>query len=391
MAISAQGFGLPYPTAPFPTTVTSGNVPQLNGTNIISLGGGGTVIVNSGYVIIDPGQYSFVQEFDPIMQMWSLWATSDQNGQTYLNSDGFNFRVVNPTGCTVGVNVTNGGAGYVAGTPPAVTFSSGGAIATAIVGGALGTITLFSSSSLTVTSGAGANFTYAPIVSIQAPPQGGVPATAIANLSGTQLNNGSPFTIVNQGAGYVSPPLIQIIPNPADPSTTIRPASAVATLTGATSVTAVLVTNYGNGALGGVPLCTIAAPTAGTQATGQAIVALSTTAFAITQGGSGYGTSPTTVMSVGGLQSGGAFTNPNIQTGIYLPRPAQYLAQVSTGASGGSVTASGQLIVDGGIFQNAAVGFVATQNGGVTTGATGTFTFGANTDTVTIQPIGGNG
>lgn len=391
MAINAQGFGLPYPTAPFPLTVTTANVPQVNGTNTISLAPGGTALVNAGYMMVDPGQYCFIQEFDPIMNMWALWATADQFGPCFLNSDGFNFRVVNPTGCVVGVNVNNGGAGYLASAPPAVTFSSGGAIATAIVGGAIGAITLFSSSSLTVTSGAGGNFTYAPIVSIQAPPVGGVPATAVANLSGTQLNGGTPFTITNQGAGYLTAPVVQIIANPADPSTTIRPASVIATLTGATSVTAVLVTNYGNGALGGVPLCTIAAPAAGTQATGQAIPALSVTAFAITQGGSGYGTSPTTVSTVGGLQSGGAFTNPAIQTGLYFPRPGMFLAQVSGGASGGSVTASGQLIMDGGVFQNAAVGFVATNNGAVTTAATGTFTFGGNNDTITIQAIGGNG
>ncbi len=389
--INAQGFGLPYPGVPFPTTVTSANTPQVNGTNKISLAGGGVAIINAGWQSVDPGTYCFIQEFDPILQAWNFLCTADQGALNYINSDGFNFRVVNPTGCVVGVNVTNGGAGYVVGSPPAVTFSSGGAIATAIVGGALGAITLFSSSSLTVTSGAGGNFTYAPIVSIQAPPPGGVPATAVANLSGTQLNGGTPFTIINQGAGYLTAPAVQIIPNPADPATNIRPASVLASLTGATSVTAVLVTNYGNGSLGGVPLCTIAAPTAGTQATAQALPALSTTAFAITQGGSGYGTSPTSVYSVGGYQSGGAFTNPSIQTGIYRPRPAQYLGQVSGGASGGSVTASGQLQIDGGIFMNAAVGFVAVNNGAAATGATGTFTFGPNNDTVVIQSIGGNG
>lgn len=389
--VNAQGFGLPYPGTPFPVGVTSLNVPQVNGTNTISLGGGGMALINSGWQMVSPGQYSFIQIFDPIMQMWAFWSASDNGSPSYVNSDGFNFRLVNPTGCVIGVNVNNGGAGYVQGTPPAVTFSSGGAVAVAVVGGALGAITLFSSSSLTVTSGAGANFTYPPIVSIQAPPAGGVPATAVAILSGTQLNGVTPVTITNQGAGYITAPVVQIIANPADPATNIRAASVLATLTGATSVTAVMVTNYGNGTLGGVPLCTIAAPTAGTQATAQAIPALSTTAFTITQGGSGYGTSPTTVYSVGGLLSGGAFTNPRIQTGIFSVRPAQYLGQVSGGASGGSVTASGQLQVDGGILQNTAVGFVAISNGGVTTGTTGTFTFGPNNDTVTIQSIGGNG
>lgn len=384
--INSQGQGLPYPSTPFPVTVSSLNNPQINGTNEITLPPGGTVIVPAGYQVVDPGQYSWVQFVDPVSNIWRGFATDNPRGLQYVNSDGFNFRVANPTGCVVGLHLTGGGAGYTAATPPAVSFSSGGALATAVVGGALGALTITALGSLTVTSGAGSNFTYQPIVSISAPPVGGVQAAAVATISGGALNG---FTITQQGAGYTTAPTVRVIPNPADPATNITAANVVATLTGSTSVTAILVTNYGNGVLGGVPAATIAAPTAGTTATGVPIVALSATAFAITQGGSGYG-NPTLITTAGGQFSGGAFTNPFIDTALYLPRPATFQAQVSTGGSGGSVTASGAQLIDGGLFQNAP-SFLPFTSGPITTAATGTFTLGGQNDTVMVQSIGGNG
>lgn len=386
MGINAQGFGLPLPQAPFPVTITSQGLPQWNGTNKISLQGGGSVLIPPGRKAIDLGTYSVLQYLDPVTNIWSPFGTDDQNGHRYVNSDGFNFRVVNPTGCVVAVLLTNGGTGYTTTTAPAVSFSSGGALATAIVGGAIGAIVLSPLSTLTVTSGAGGNFTYAPIVNIAAPPQGGIQATAVANLSGTQLNAGAPFTITNQGAGYAFAPAVTIIQNPADPSTTIRQANVVASLTGATSVTGVLVTNYGNGVLQGVPSVTIAAPTAGVQAAGTAICALAITSAAAATIGSNYGSA--FINTYGGITAGTpAYTNPDTQTNMYQPRQAQFSAALASGNLG-TIT-----VLDGGIFQTAPSTTVLGPgiNPAQIVGpyATVTLGMGAYADTVTCQDIAG--
>lgn len=81
------------------------------------------------------------------------------------------------------IAVTNGGSGYVAATPPAVTISGGGgsgATATAIVvGGVVTGIKITSRGSLTT---AGPYFTSVPTVTIAAP-SSGVTATAVATIT----------------------------------------------------------------------------------------------------------------------------------------------------------------------------------------------------------------
>lgn len=393
MAINQQGVGLPYPSTTFPTTVGVPPFPGFNRTNQLSLAPGGCSTIPPGYFMVDPGKFSVVQALDPITNTWKMFGTTDQKAPLFVNSDGFNFRVINPLGCVVGVLLTASGAGYTAGSPPAVTFSSGGAVGSAIVGGAIGTLSV-SYVTGTVTSGAGANYTFEPTVSIAAPPVGGIQATAVANLSGTQINPGNPFTLTNQGAGYPAAPAVTIVPHPFDPNLgTIINATAVSTLTGATSVTGVLVTNYGNGNLGGVPLVTIAAPTAGTQATGTAIVALTIMSASVTAAGSNYGAG-TFIQTTGGYVAGtAAYTNPATQIETFYPRNVQIPLTLTSG----NITAAANPIQDGGIFQTAptlvVVGSPA-NNGGipnVITGAAVTANMGAVNDTVMAVNIGGNG
>lgn len=72
----------------------------------------------------------------------------------------------NNTGRVISVNVTNQGSGYV--TPPTVSFSSGAATATAVLGtgSSAGKVV-----SVTITNG-GTGYTTAPIVTFSAPPSG---------------------------------------------------------------------------------------------------------------------------------------------------------------------------------------------------------------------------
>ncbi len=389
MAISQQGVGLPFPSATYPVTVGTPPYPANNRTNQVSLAPGGAITLAPGYYQVDTGKYSVLQELDPVTLTWKSFGTRDQKAPLFVNSDGFNFRIVNPLGCVVGVLLTAGGAGYT--TAPAVSFSSGGAVATAIVGGAIGAINL-SYVTGSVTSGAGSGYTYEPTVSISAPPAGGIQATAIANLSGTTLNTATPFTIINQGAGYTSAPTVVITPHPSDPNIgSIIGATAVATTTGATSVTGVLVTNYGNGNLAGVPAVTIAAPAAGTQATGTAIVALTITSAAPTGTsiGSGYGAN-TYIQTTGGVVGGtAAYTNPETQADMYYPRHVQIpLTLVS-----GTIIGAANPIYDGGIFQ--AVPNTTVVGSPIPTvtlvGGLVTVTMGAANDTVTVVNVGGNG
>lgn len=392
MAINQQGVGLPYPSTTFPVTVGSPPYPSFNRTNTVSLQPGGAAFLPPGYLMVDPGKYSIIQTLDPVTAAWKQFGLSDQRGAKLVNSDGFNFRVINPLGCVVGVNITEGGSGYSAATPPAVSFSSGGALATAIVGGAVGTLAL-SYVTGSVTSGAGANYTYPPTVSIAAPPVGGIQATAVANLSGSQLNAGNPFTIINQGAGYdAGVPAVTLVPHPLDPNLgTIINATAVSTLTGGTSVTGILMSSYGNGTLAGVPAVTIAAPSAGTQATGTAVVALTITSAAATGTsiGSGYGAN-TYIQTTGGVVGGTpAFTNPDTSTDIFYPRQVQIpLTLVS-----GTIIGAANPIRDGGVFQ--AVPNTTVVGSPIPTvalvGGLVTVTMGTAQDTVWAVNIGGNG
>lgn len=390
MAIGAQNLGLTFPSSYYPTGIGQYNIPNLVGTNEVSLAAGAGLYVPPGNWLVTPGQYSMVQVLDPVTTTWKGFETSGQQGYETVVSDGFNYRVINPTGCVVAALVTGGGSGYAAATPPAVTVSSGGAVATAIIGGAVGALALKVNTS-SITSGAGSNFTVSPIINIAAPPAPGIQATAIATVSGGQLNG---FTVTNQGGGYVTAPVVTVVPSPFDTNLgTIVNATVTCALTGSTSVTGVLVTNYGNGVLAGVPAMTIAAPTAGTQATAVPVMCLSATGFTVTTGGSSYA-APAVITSAGGELSGGAFTNPAVSTLTFEPRPANILAQVSAGGSGGQITASGALVIDGGLFQNVPLGLIQanylTSAAIAPQGAAITLVLGNQTDTVNLTWLGGS-
>lgn len=314
--------------------------------------------------------YSCMQEYDPVQNQW-VTVGGDSSVMRQVNSDGNNYRLVNQQGCVIGASVTNGGTGYIA--APAVSSSAGGAMLTAIVGGAVST-------SVSVTN-AGAGYVYPPLVFLDPPPQGaGLQATGFANLTGGVVSS---ITISNQGAGYTNVPNVYIIPDPRDvgPST---PASATASLTGAQTVTGILVNNYGT-PLTTIPTISFSAVNGGSGAIASPIMVRSIGAFTVVGAGSGY--SGTVIVS--GLGNGSvpapALTNPKWTTGLVRTRNAQIVA--GTTATGG-LSALGQTVNDGGIYasSNPTPMIYGSLAAGGTLAATVAFTWANNNSTVALYP-----
>ena len=336
------------------------------GSNAMALGAGEVYTVPSGQFYVQPGLYTLLQYKDPVTGLWRGHSPFNSKS-AFVDSDGASVRVANLTGCVVGASLTNNGAGYAS--APTVTASSGSSAFTAIVGGAL---------TLAVAN-AGANYTYAPIVLIPAPPTGGVPATAVAAITGGVVTG---IVMIDQGAGYNTAPAITLAADPRE--TTGSGATATATLAGAGTVTAVLCTNHGL-TVAGIPTLTFSgggSPT--TAATALAVMCLTTTGPGTVTAGAGYGNAQAfEVLSAGGLVGGGAaIVNPSISTNLIKPRQAR-VSGVST--AGGAISATGAVIEDGGMF-SAAPGSVIIGSAIATTQGAYPLAVGGVTDTVLIQP-----
>ena len=328
-------------------------------------------LVPAGTWMGTPGPYSCFQEYDPVQGQWI--SPGGSNGETrYINCDGFNYRMVNLSGCIVGATVTTAGSAYVAASPPTVSFTNAtNAAAIAIIGGAV---------SLTVTTtNAGTNYTYPPLILLDSPPLGaGYQATATAVLSGSGVGT---ITINNQGAGYTNVPNIYIVNDPRD--TTGSGASAVATLTGAGTVTQLIITNPGNPNTTLQPTISFSSGSAAASP----IMVRSVGGYSITTSGSSY--SGTVEVSALGSGYGGAanvLTNPKWTTNLVRTRKASIIAGIT---SAGAFT-GGATLIDGGIY--AGSGPTVIIYSGLTIGAgaanaTLALTWANVTDTCSLQPV----
>lgn len=343
----ASGVNLPPPQALFPVTI--GGIPQLVGTNQLALGPGEDFLIPSGTWAIQSGQYSQIQIFDPVTQTWRLFANASATEVT-LNSDGVNYRIINPTGFPIGAMVNNAGTGYTS--APAVAVSLGGSTWLALVGGGVSALNITNPSSgsgfTNVAGGSGAGYAVPPLINIAAPPSPGVQATAICAISGGAISS---FTITNPGAGYTAAPPVQIVPQQSDLNVAaglrITNAGATAQLSYVGQVTAVLLTNEGNNPLTAVPALTFSGG-GGSGATATAAMAFALTAVTVTTPGSGYTAGTTAIMTTGGVITSGAATSNSalVSTGILMPpRQAQVLATAGSGTGIGA-----GVILDGGLF-----------------------------------------
>lgn len=334
-----------------------------------TLQAGATRLIPPGTWNVNTDPYSVIQEWDNVQDTW-VNSGGGSTIFTYVLSDGNNYRVANLQGCVVGGVVTTAGTGYIAATPPTVVASAGGAVLYAMVGGAVATTP-------TVTNG-GTNYTYPPLVFLDPPPATGTPglqATGFATLSGTTVSS---ITIDNQGAGYSAVPNIYIIADPRD--TTGSGATAIATLTGAGTVTGIGVQNMGT------PLTTIPTLTFGSgSAAATVIMVRSIGGYAVTTAGSGYSGTVEISALGSGLVGASVTTNPKWTTNLVRTRKASIIA----GVTNTSITTSGAIVLDGGIYAGSSPtaiiygGFTGTSilNGAVT------FTWANNNSTIQIYPV----
>ena len=136
-------------------------------------------------------EIKFVQHQDPFYQLGKLYVyklqvelfqysseridTGIAEVDAFESLKSFNTNTTrNPTGRVTSINITNRGSGYV--TAPTVTFSSGAATATAVLGTGSNAGKVVS---VNVTNG-GTGYATAPSVNFSAPPSGGTQAVALS-------------------------------------------------------------------------------------------------------------------------------------------------------------------------------------------------------------------
>lgn len=311
----------------------------------IALGSGELYMIPSGQWQVLPGLYTFLQWWDPVTLIWRVLTTPAQSAGCILSSDGYNWRLANLTGCMVGAVVTNGGTGYTNGiypaagagtslTSPSVTVAAGGGSVVAtcnmVVGGAI-------NATITITT-AGVGYLRPPVLKIDPPPAGGVPATAVCTLTGTGIGA---VTVTNQGGGYTAVPKVTVVPWIQDaPPSTVAVLTINATLAQSGILVALTMANPG-ATMSSVPALTFTPAPATVAAT--AIMCFTVTTgvaqTSLTQQGTGN-----IGWVAGGLTAGtNTTTNPAITTGAFVPRPG-YTAFNTT--AGGGIT-----FLDGGLHQ----------------------------------------
>ena len=343
-----------------------GQLPTLRGvaTNVLSLAPGGvSTVVPAGDYVLQLSRYSTLQQQDPITGIWRGIGSSGAGALIEdVYSDGVNYRIANQSGCVVGALLTNAGSGYTS--APTVTASAGNSIWRAIVGGAVST-------TVTVTNG-GVNYTYPPVVQFSTPPTGGIQATGYCALTSGVVTS---VTVTDQGAGYTSAPTITFVNDPREGvnGTTVGyNAAAVATLTGAGTVTGLLCLDHG---LPQTSLPTLAfSGGGGSSAAATAIGSFAITGIAVSTAGAGLaGTIARVTAEDAFSTTASAYVNPTTQSNLVTTRSAD----IKTPITGGGVTATGAVIFDGGVYSNVSpTPLVIPTASVVTTAPVVTFTFG---------------
>lgn len=373
-AIRGAGLNLPY-----------SNVYAIP-SNEIAVPAGGLYNIPSGGYLLEAGSSTYLQFKDPVINDWRTFPT-DGAGDVYINSDGGNYRLANISGCPIGGIITTAGTLYTNGVfvngistttglaGIAATPSSGASTWTCVVGGAI-------NPTVTITNG-GTLYTNAPTLIVQAPPSGGLQATATCTISGGVINA---VTVTNQGAGYLIAPTITVVNFPGDTTGSGAVLTVNATLTGSGTLTG-LYPNYNGSALTAVPTLSFSAA-AGSGAAATTIMNFVATGVTVTAGGVAYGNAqPFMVMTGGGIVAGtSVLTNPNSTIGLTVPRQANF---TGTTTAGGAITATGIVVNDGGLgFQAIPQGYVIAGGSGLaTTVGQVTITVGGKSDTSTLQPV----
>jgi hypothetical protein len=310
---------IPFRLAPFP----------------ISLPGAASYMIPAGPHVVNPGDYTELQQYDGVL---GVWRKARYPGMSPVNieSDGANYRLFNTTGCAVGAIITGGGTSYTS--APAVTASFGGSTWRAIVGGSIST---------TVTVTTAGLYNYVPTLVCSDPPAGGIRASAIAVLGGGGITS---VTVINAGAGYgTQVPTWTIVPDPRE--TAAGGGVLTSTLVNVGVVTAVICTDPGTSTSTSVPTLTFTGGTTSTAASATAIMNFVVTGWAVVGAGSSLGTSvPLVVESMSGkVTAAAAATSTDVQldTELQFNRQARFMG--ATNATGGIIASNTSLtIIDNG-------------------------------------------
>jgi hypothetical protein len=385
-----------------------GGLQNTGSPNVVTLASGGLYVVPAGEFLITTGSQTVIDWWDPTNQIWRNY--SGPNSWEQISSDGCNFRLVNMSGICVGGSITNAGSGGTNGIGPiqtgtTVTFAApaaGGALATAIgyavVGGSV--------PAPTVTQG-GSGFVAPPLIACDPPPLGGVQATFTSTISAAGVLTA--VTQLNPGAGYTSIPQFYIVPQPqfyqgaikfpGDTAIPVIPAPGLinpanvwtgainqpniqtgttgalltgVALTGSGTLTAIVMTAFGNGYRGDtVPAISFAGGGLAGGVAATAIMSFCAVGATVTATGGAAQIANTPSISSLGLV---ASTNNN---NTFFPRP---MRGINTGATGSfTVEDPGFGLQGAAVFVNA---------GTSTTVATVTNTqYGGRTDTSILQPM----
>ena len=351
------GMALPQPLSTGTGIVGQGGT----GSNAIALAAGETFIIPGGGWIVAPGKLTFVEWLDPVVQIWRPWTGAFGGSLAQIDSDGFNYRLANRTGCPVGGRMTNVGSAYTS--VPTVTASSGASKWRPILGGAV-------NATVTITTAGTYNFT--PTIVVPPPPAGGLPCTMICALSGTSINS---VTVIDQGAGYATAPVPQIVQDPRD--TAAGGGVLTTTLTGSGTITGIVCTDQGT-PLSAVPTLSFSG---GGGSNAAASVLLVATATVITLSGASHlGNGSMVLIPGSGVPpAAGATVNPTWDVGMFLPR----MGMTASITTAGPTTTT---IIDGGLGQYwngvTITPVVVNNSDGTISAATtlGTNTFGGATD-----------
>lgn len=407
--LSGPGLGLQQPQNLYPSELN--NAPYDFPSNQITLAAGDQLAIPRGDWLITLGSYCVLQYDDPLTPagVWTIAASAAWDaGLIYVQSDGFNYRIANLTGCPVGGIVNAYGSGYVQATTAISVVGGGGSTWAPLVGGQLTMTT-----ATVVTANAGAGYGVAPLAFFPAPPGpsnnangiGGVPASGFCTIASGTVSG---FTFTNPGAGYPAGNYtITCLPNPQDPNINvgITLATLVFSVTGAGSITGALCTNPG------APLSTpnnitLTLSGAGTNGTVSAIMCQTVVTVSQVGGSTITGATGAGVTSFGGYpQSAGPatpITGTITNAPVYLlagnvgiggaggyglwarPRPLQ--AQLT--AAAGVIAAQTGIIYDGGLFFGVPVAaFAANTTGALTGSGSVALTMGSRPDIVTMQPF----
>ena len=351
----------------------SGNGPA--GAISFSLNSGGVMLVPQGNWKLNLSKYHNYQRYDPTTTTWRAVGSANEGAfiEDFI-SDGVNHRITNQTGCPIGALLTAAGSGYTS--PPTVTASAGGSIWKAIVGGAIST-------TVTIVNG-GLNYTYPPLVIFSLPPAPGVQATGYATLAGGVVTS---ITVVDQGAGYLSPPTITLANDSrelASPNLTDGvSASAVATLVGAQTVTAVLCVDHGQGNQAVLPTLTFAGG-GGSAAAATVIMNWSIATFIVGTAGAGLSGAFAQITALDSFPATApAYTNPTFQSNLLVPRQATIKAVVTAGA----LVLAGSTILDGGTYSAVPIALVYPTASVITIAPVVTFTMGGYSGVTFLTPV----